>query len=519
MHLRNAAARPLALWAALGLLTAMSCAEAGGNGDCEHPDTADGSQPDASQPDAGKPDATPLDTGPEPDGAQPDTAQDVPAPLPDTAADTTGAVVVFVAMIGPGEIGSGTKEDPYGDLQQAIDAAPDGATVHIGEGTYTATPADYADPGCGNCPDLTFFDGAQATRGFLVSGKSLHFEGAGSDKTILVTGAGYGLLFVDAGSSSVRDLLVTGGIRDGDGRATDAGIVVLDTTLLVEDASVSGNDDLYTGPLEDPVVGVGGIFGREGSQLTIRNTVVEDNSWDGITLYRGRPGEPDSGPVALVEGCRIGCTSGCVDKRGRGAGIGVTWDASMVATGNVIYGYWKGIGSFGTSHVELYNNVVRDQVGWGIIASGESTMLAYNNVAARNGTTGIAAWNWGVSGSFVNNIAYANGQNEEWVGMNTGFWLNAFPPHFFVTYNLSFGNDPQQACTNGSPGNYDCDSVPFDGVDGNLVLDPKFADAFTFHLLPDSPAIDAGDPAILDLDGTTSDMGLHGGPYAPLKLP
>lgn len=49
--------------------------------------------------------------------------------------------------------------------------------------------------------------------------------------------------------------------------------------------------------------------------------------------------------------------------------------------------------------------------------------------------------------------------------------------------------------------------------EGNLVEDPRFVDpaAGNYGLAPDSPARDAGDPALLDDDGTRSDMGATGG--------
>jgi nitrous oxidase accessory protein NosD len=57
--------------------------------------------------------------------------------------------------------------------------------------------------------------------------------------------------------------------------------------------------------------------------------------------------------------------------------------------------------------------------------------------------------------------------------------------------------------------------------DSDIVADPMFvkdtiptADGnYDFHLQAYSPAIDKGDPNILDLDGTRSDIGLYGGPF------
>ena len=54
-----------------------------------------------------------------------------------------------------------------------------------------------------------------------------------------------------------------------------------------------------------------------------------------------------------------------------------------------------------------------------------------------------------------------------------------------------------------------------DVFEGDVFATPRFTDPvrgdFTLH--PDSPAIDAGDPAITDPDGSRSDMGAFGGPY------
>jgi hypothetical protein len=50
---------------------------------------------------------------------------------------------------------------------------------------------------------------------------------------------------------------------------------------------------------------------------------------------------------------------------------------------------------------------------------------------------------------------------------------------------------------------------------GNIFRDPMYVnpDSFDFRLQAFSPLIDAGDPNILDVDGTRSDIGIYGGPY------
>jgi hypothetical protein len=47
---------------------------------------------------------------------------------------------------------------------------------------------------------------------------------------------------------------------------------------------------------------------------------------------------------------------------------------------------------------------------------------------------------------------------------------------------------------------------------GNIYSDPMFIGGYDVHLQAFSPLIDAGDPNILDIDGTRSDIGAYGGP-------
>lgn len=108
---------------------------------------------------------------------------------------------------------------PGSSLQKAIDKTAPGDTLRLKAGRYIATPRAYREDICGNCVDpRTMLD---ATVGFHVKDKPLVIVGLDRDKTVLVTKAGYGLLFENSPGSQIRDLTVTGGKRDPDGRATD----------------------------------------------------------------------------------------------------------------------------------------------------------------------------------------------------------------------------------------------------------------------------------------------------------
>ncbi len=371
------------------------------------------------------------------------------------------------------------------DLQNAIDITFDGDTILIGPGVYDAARSEFIDSLCGNC--LEHRTEVAASFGFIIEGKSLHLIGADRSETILATNSGYGFFFVNSPNSSITNLTITGGNRDADGNATDAAIVVRNSRVMIHDLDISNNDHR----LDSVVVGIGGIFGREGAEITVTRCNITRNGWDGIALYRGASAE----------------ITGCLIKDGRGAGIGVTWDAVCVAYRNIVTGYWKGIGAFGTSSVIAHNNAVFDNLGWGIIAAGNSYMDIANNVVYHNGNCGTAVWSSECRGRIVNNIIAANGWKEQWVCPCVGVWNYGDWSKWSFSHNIVWNN---------TDGEYR-DIWDQTDTNGNLSVDPEFAGESIFILKPASPARDAGHPEISDPDGSRSDIGLSGGPQAKLR--
>ena len=376
--------------------------------------------------------------------------------------------------------GEGTKENPFRDLQRALDWAKDNDTISILPGTYQAQPKQYAEELCGNCEQ--YKTKVKATRGFLIEGKSLSIIGSGKDRTALNTNAGYGVLFENSRNSFITQVKITNGKRDLDGNATDAGIVIKYSTVAIKDVEISDNTDRAG----EVVVGIGGIFGRENSEIFISNNEIKNNGWDGIALYRGA--------TAYITDNAI--------SNGRGAGIGITWDAIAIVYRNRISGYWKGIGTFGNSRAVVKNNLVMDNLGWGIIATGTSYMDASNNVIYHNGNCGFAVWSSECRGICTNNIITENGWKEQWVCPCVGIWATDINPDFSISHNDVWNN---------SAGNYK-DMPDLTEQNGNLSVDPLFQDKINFLLNPNSPLIDKGNPLLIDPDGSKSDFGAYGGP-------
>lgn len=377
-------------------------------------------------------------------------------------------------------LGSGPRHNSTRELQLAFDSASDGDTIFIRAGTYEATPAPYIEELCGNCEEHK--TQVQASRGFLIRDKALTIIGSGKDSTILVTNAGYGVLFENSRGSLITRLTITGGKRDLDGMATDAGIVAKYSTVTVKDVRIADNTDRP----EEVVVGIGGVFGRENSELFIVGNEIINNGWDGVALYRGA--------TAYI--------ADNVINKGRGAGIGITWDAVATVYRNRISGYWKGIGTFGNSRAVVRNNAVFENLGWGIIATGTSYMEASNNVIARNGNCGFAVWSDEAHGRAVNNMIVENGWRKEWVCPCVGVWMNGDSLKFPIMFNDVWGNiDGQYRDMSDLTGRY-----------GNVSIDPQFLGPTDFRLPKDSPLIDSGDSLLTDPDGTPSDIGLFGGP-------
>jgi hypothetical protein len=116
---------------------------------------------------------------------------------------------------------------------------------------------------------------------------------------------------------------------------------------------------------------------------------------------------------------------------------------------------------------------------------------------------------------------YVEGTNQPVTVTRTVFASNVSTLHEGGAISLA-GGDVTLSYTNVWANDPD-DYGEFDptGIDGNIAVDPEFLDRshpdplyWDLHLVASSPLVDAGDPNVVDPDGSTSDIGIYGGTEA-----
>ena len=184
-----------------------------------------------------------------------------------------------------------------------------------------------------------------------------------------------------------------------------------------------------------------------------------------------------------------------------------------IVEGNIIYPIARGLNSqLNSFPVYLNNTIICSQCVNGFDAglslhstlrnnlffgSGNYAMFAYVDSIFNNGIYGINdGWNDAIYGAdlYIENNHIQNAQNG-------------------IRYDPGGGNEP--VVRYNSLWNNEINFKNFTPDTTNIIANPMFNDAFTqdFHLQMFSPLIDAGDPAILDVDGSRSDIGIYGGPF------
>ncbi|MCH7875988.1 MAG: right-handed parallel beta-helix repeat-containing protein [Gemmatimonadetes bacterium] len=331
------------------------------------------------------------------------------------------------------------------NLQRAIAGLEGPAIVSLARGHYDLLPAEFTDSSCGNCEDPT--EHVPATVGLVVQGIGIRIVGADPRTTIIHTGAGYGILFDGCDGCALERVTVTGGVRDPDGRATDAAVVVRDGAVELSACRIADNiGDSAT--VARVVVGIAGVVGRERASIDLHTCEITRNSWDGVALYRGAVAEIRDNVIDGVDKARGAQVGG-----GRGVGIGLTWDARATVERNLVTRYWKGIGVFVDAQATVRENVVEDMLTWGIAfwgaGDGRPVATIERNVIFGTGACGvmIAVDSVGAEppGALLGNLLIQTGQDERYDSgepycTQRPVALEAVPEGFVIANNVFHDN-------------------------------------------------------------------------------
>jgi len=329
-------------------------------------------------------------------------------------------------------------------LQAVLSGKVDSLEIYLQPGDYYLSPTSITDSTCGNCEEPNQF--VPATAGLEISGSYVRITGPENRSAVIHTNAGYGIYFNHCKRGIIENLSVTGGIRDPDGNATDAAIVVKNSAVTIRNNYIYGNIGDSAIVVKN-IIGVMGICGRENSDLTITDNEIIGNSWDGIALYRDATATIIGN---LIDG--VDKASSKVAGGGRGVAVGITWNARATIDGNLVKRYWKGIGIFVNANVTARNNIIEDILTWGIAywdaERGKPVGIIENNIIYSTGACGVSITRSQPGpnpGHLIGNVIVRTAQNPKYDAPDyycnqCALSISSKPDNFRIDDNLFFNN-------------------------------------------------------------------------------
>jgi len=365
----------------------------------------------------------------------------------------------------------------YPTIQAGIDAAPEGDTVLVADGTYTGDGNRDLDFGgvnmvvmSENGPEVTIID----------------CEGSEQDPH-----RGFDFHCVEDSNSVVKGFTIRNGYASGSGLAGMGGGIRCDTSSPTFEGNM-----IRENTAED---GGGGIGCRVSYAIIKGNTITKNASgWSG------------GGVDCAIDDSKILGNLIIGNISARGGGIGCRLGSAPRIFGNMIAGnvavYGGGIQCFSGSPTIAGNTITANMADWwggGIYCDHNSCPTIAGNTIAGNTaedhgggiycsyyarprvTNSIL---WGDSASLGQEIYLSSG----WGGTSA----------IDVEYSDVEG---------GSSAVYVEPESRLHWMEGNIDADPIFVEQSwgDYRLLWGSPCIDSGDPDSLDPDGTRSDMGRY----------
>ncbi len=362
----------------------------------------------------------------------------------------------------------------FADIPAALQAAQPGDVVEVRPGTYdlSAGPLDFG----GKAITLTSSEGASATI-LDAAGQPTCItmtQGEGADTVVsgfTLTGATSSAVAIQGASPTLRDLAFQDNVSLGT-ETGGAGLSVSEGSATLEGCTFLHNESLSGGGAVSVVLGT----------LTLHDVRFYDNTTEGRggALYLETLTEPVAlSRVAFLENAAQ--TGGAVYTEGEVNGTNLLFAANSAEYGGAL--------ACSTGTLALTNITVA-----GNFATGAGAAIAGDGCSGTL-TNALFAYNKAATGGVVAHLG--DPASDSYAFFYADFYRNGPDP---------FSN-----------------AAPPDG-DDILEVDPGFqyyiddlsSSEDDFHLFPGSRLIDAGHPneAFNDVDGSRSDIGAYGGPFA-----
>ena len=414
-------------------------------------------------------------------------------------APAADAATLYVCQTGS------TDCDPtvdYSQIQDAVDAAVSGDTIVVETGTYaedvvlsSGTTLDIVGIGATLTPSTRGFDASNAT----LTVEGLVFDGAGladyavrcddCDVTVRnaeITGFRKNALYVRSGRPV---LVIEDSVIHWNTGSAGPGIHADDADLTISRSTFESNTTSFEG----------GAIKLYRDTATLTDVVFRDNFSNG----KGGAIFAKGGVVVLRDAAFEG------NEAGREGGAVFTDGTDLVAErlsfcdnrspdqGGAIFGMK---GSFAVRNSLFVWNQTDAGVIWhenstGVDAIANNTFVANTVDTSTSGTLAFSSGSFDVLSSL---IAY-----------NTGHGVYNFASSWSVEYSSFYGNGGTPLASGTLSATNTTTLAP------ELRADLAHMDCDADYLpRSGSPTVDAGDPTVLDLDGSRSDIGHWGGPDA-----
>ena len=214
--------------------------------------------------------------------------------------------------------------------------------------------------------------------------------------------------------------------------------------------------------------------------------------------------------ICIEDTCQGTYSNNIIYSRDGSPAVNFPYGGSITFTNNIVIGEYEeydGVKAYVKEITAIGNLVANfERLGFSIASTtGNGNLHLFNNTVS-NIYSPLSGNAYGVRGNpntiLKNNIATKS---------NRGFSI-VYSPNVIIDYNLLW--DVRHP-SNGTVPLGDSNLINIDPMFVNDTI-PRYGGSWDYHLQAYSPAIDKGDPTILDPDGSRSDIGMYGGPFGQI---